>query len=143
MYLPLRRKAPSTYILAQCGNHRPDKGLVIFDLVASVVFALILIVRFLASRQRIRFWFSVSTIVDCATIPSAIVTVIFDDNFFGMGFLRSVRFLNIPDVLVYVHVLRGYRSMRIAQITCKFVALWFTGAGLFALVSIHFVRHLF
>lgn len=110
-------------------------NIAIFDGVANAYFAVILVIRYLASRDRIRFWFTANTLVDCVTIPSAIIAVSTTDNFYGMGFLRSIRFLNIPDILVYIQVLRGYRSIRIAQITCKFVALWFTGAGMYALVS--------
>lgn len=48
--------------------------------------------------------------------------------------MRAIRLLQVPDVLFYLRVLRGRRTIRITQLLFTFLTVWLTCAGFVALV---------
>ncbi|CAF2604171.1 unnamed protein product [Rotaria sp. Silwood2] len=56
-------------------------------------------------------------------------------SWIGLRFLRSLPMMNTPDILQYMGVVKSSRTIRITRLASKFIAVWFTAAGLVHLVE--------
>ena len=121
----------SAGIMEVCG--RP--WILWLDLFLNMVLFASFLVRFVASRKKLLFFFTPSSITDYLTIPQSLLAIVVGGDWAGLRFARAIRLLNIPDILVYLHVLRGYAAIRITKIACTLLTLIFTSAGLISLIE--------
>ena len=106
-----------------------------FDFSFNVVFLGGFFLRFLASRQKILFFITPTSITDYLTIPQILLAVVAGVDWTGLRFARSIRLLNIPDILVYLNLLHGFVAIRLVKIICTLATVIFTSGGIISLLE--------
>lgn len=76
-----------------------------------------------------------NSIVDIFTIPPSFVSVFLDRSWIGLRFLRVIPIVYLPDILQYMNIITRPRTIRLIQLTSKFIGLWFASAGFLHLVE--------
>ena len=100
------------------------------------VFLAAFFVRFLASRGKLVFFFTPQSITDYLTIPQSFVAVFLGADWTGIRFARAIRLYNIPEILLYMNIVRGFVAIRVVKIVCTLMALLFTSAGLVSVLEL-------
>ncbi|XP_072342195.1 calcium-activated potassium channel subunit alpha-1-like [Scyliorhinus torazame] len=99
------------------------------DLCFNVFFLFYFGLRFLAADDKLRFWYELNSIVDFFTIPPVIVALYFHKDCIGLRFMRSLRLLQLPEILQYLRILRRNTKIKLASLLSVFLGTWFTAAG--------------
>ncbi|GCC38361.1 hypothetical protein chiPu_0016875 [Chiloscyllium punctatum] len=61
---------------------------------------------FIAAQDKLQFWFELNSVVDFFTIPPVIVALYFRKDCIGLRFMRSLRLLQLPEILQYLRILK-------------------------------------
>ncbi|XP_059497075.1 calcium-activated potassium channel subunit alpha-1-like [Stegostoma tigrinum] len=85
--------------------------------------------RFIAAQDKLRFWLELNSIVDFFTIPPVIVALYFNKDCIGLRFMRSLRLLQLPEILQYLRILKRNSKIKLASLLSVFLGTWFTAAG--------------
>ncbi|XP_067857626.1 calcium-activated potassium channel subunit alpha-1a-like [Heptranchias perlo] len=101
----------------------------VVDLVFNIFFLLYFGLRFIAANDKLRFWVELNSIVDFFTIPPVIVALYFHKDCVGLRFMRSLRLLQLPEILQYLRILKRNAKIKLASLLCVFLGTWFTAAG--------------
>lgn len=88
------------------------------DLSFNAIFVLFGVLRFLGTTNKLLFWWSLRSMVDCVTVPQAIIYAVIGADFRGSRFVRVLRLRKLPDLLTYLHVLNGCASTRHSLNSC-------------------------
>ncbi|XP_038641559.1 calcium-activated potassium channel subunit alpha-1-like isoform X2 [Scyliorhinus canicula] len=99
------------------------------DLCFNVFFLFYFGLRFLAAVDKLRFWYELNSIVDFFTIPPVIVALYFHKDCIGLRFMRSLRLLQLPEILQYLRILKRNTKIKLASLLSVFLGTWFTAAG--------------
>ncbi|XP_041065189.1 calcium-activated potassium channel subunit alpha-1-like [Carcharodon carcharias] len=99
------------------------------DLCFNVFFLFYFGLRFVAAEDKLRFWYELSSIVDFFTIPPVIVSLYFHKDCIGLRFMRSLRLLQLPEILQYLRILKRNTKIKLASLLSVFLGTWFTAAG--------------
>ncbi|XP_031806543.1 potassium channel subfamily U member 1 isoform X2 [Sarcophilus harrisii] len=111
-----------------------DKTLPI-DLLFNAFFAFYFGLRFVAADNKIKFWLEMNSLVDMFTIPPTFVSYYLNINWLGLRFLRSLRLLELPQILQYLRAIKTSSSVKFSQLLSIVVSTWFTAAGFLHLVE--------
>ncbi|XP_078421343.1 calcium-activated potassium channel subunit alpha-1-like [Cetorhinus maximus] len=85
--------------------------------------------RFIAAEDKLRFWYELSSVVDFFTIPPVILALYFHKDCIGLRFMRSLRLLQLPEILQYLRILKRNTKIKLASLLSVFLGTWFTAAG--------------
>ncbi|XP_067879335.1 calcium-activated potassium channel subunit alpha-1-like isoform X2 [Heterodontus francisci] len=99
------------------------------DLGFNVFFLFYFGLRFIAADDKLRFWVELNSIVDFFTIPPGIVALYFHKDCIGLRFLRSLRLLQLPEILQYLRILKRNTKIKLASLLSVFLGTWLTAAG--------------
>ncbi|XP_048474479.1 calcium-activated potassium channel subunit alpha-1-like [Rhincodon typus] len=99
------------------------------DLCFNAFFLFYFGLRFIAAEDKLRFWFELNSIVDFFTIPPVIVALYFQKDCIGLRFMRSLRLLQLPEILQYLRILKRNSKIKLASLLSVFLGTWFTAAG--------------
>ncbi|KAL3309398.1 Calcium-activated potassium channel subunit alpha-1, partial [Cichlidogyrus casuarinus] len=127
-----------TYQFSDELEHCDDRAgwdLRLIDLVFNVFFLLHFLVRWLAATDTLAFWVDLFSVVDYCTIPPAIYGYFEGRSWTGLRFMRIIRIVHLAEVCNNLNLIRSANSLRIMQFVSFFVALWFSGAGVYHLIE--------
>ncbi|XP_078285150.1 calcium-activated potassium channel subunit alpha-1-like [Rhinoraja longicauda] len=85
--------------------------------------------RFIAANDKLNFWVELNSIVDFFTIPPVILALYFSRDCIGLRFMRSLRLLQLPEILQYLRILKRHTKIKLASLLSVFVGAWLTAAG--------------
>ncbi|XP_028405047.1 calcium-activated potassium channel slowpoke-like [Dendronephthya gigantea] len=107
-----------------------DQKLWIFEIALNTFFIFHFIVRFLAANDKLLFWFELTSIIDFFTVPQVFVSIVVEQTWLGMRFLRALQLLRLSEVLQILGILHSAGSIEMASVIGNFVGLWVTSAGM-------------
>ncbi|KAI0979892.1 hypothetical protein GJ496_001934 [Pomphorhynchus laevis] len=113
----------------------PFYKLQLLDQCFNIFFLIFFFIRFIAAYNKLAFWFELSSLVDFFTVPPSFVALFLHRNWLGFRFLRAIRLINIPDLLLYTGVLRSTRTISISRLCANFAAFLICAAGFVHLVE--------
>ena len=123
---------------------RPIDAEIMFDLerspvliIEKVVVAemfLYALVRFIACRNIVTYWFSLYTIVDVITLPHVIVSAVLEVDWIGLRSLRFIWLTQIITVLQFIPYV-SHTAMDGVSVMVYFVILWLTSSGIVHLLD--------
>ncbi|XP_078094636.1 calcium-activated potassium channel subunit alpha-1-like [Mustelus asterias] len=99
------------------------------DLCFNAFFLFYFGLRFIAAEDKLQFWYELNSIVDFFTIPPVIVALYFHKDCIGLRFMRSLRLLQLPEILQYLRILKRTTKIKLASLLSVFLGTWFTAAG--------------
>ncbi|XP_051896684.1 calcium-activated potassium channel subunit alpha-1-like [Pristis pectinata] len=85
--------------------------------------------RFIAADDKLRFWVELNSIVDFFTIPPVVLSLYLNQDCVGLRFMRSLRLLQLPEILQYLRILKRHTKIKLASLLSVFVGAWLTAAG--------------
>ncbi|XP_072123063.1 calcium-activated potassium channel subunit alpha-1-like [Mobula birostris] len=85
--------------------------------------------RFIAADDKFWFWVELNSIVDFFTIPPVIISLYFKRDCIGLRFMRTLRLLQLPEILQYLRILRKHTKIKLVSLLSVFVGTWLTAAG--------------
>ncbi|TGZ75514.1 hypothetical protein CRM22_000324, partial [Opisthorchis felineus] len=103
------------------------------ELCANCVFALIFLIKVIASQNLLTTWLSLDILIDHFTILPIAFALIFGFYQYNFGFLYFTRLTKITETLVLLHLIDDERSIRKMKLVSKLLAAWFTLAGVILL----------
>ncbi|XP_055343003.1 calcium-activated potassium channel subunit alpha-1-like [Paramacrobiotus metropolitanus] len=112
-----------------------DDAGAILDLLLNCLFGIHFLIRFIAAHKKLPFLFELYSVIDYFTVPPAIVGLLLNRSWTGLRFLRVLYFLNIPDILQYLRILRTRTALRLTQLVCSVVSALLMSAGMFHLLE--------
>lgn len=105
------------------------------DLGCNFIFLIYFLLRFFTSNEKVKFWFGLYTIIDLFTIPQIIVSLILDQEWMGLRFLRVLALMRVPDVMQCFNIIRSGTSIRVIQLSSLFLSILVVGAGFIHLLE--------
>ena len=113
-----------------------DKQLLwIFEIVLNAFFIFHFIIRFLAANDKLLFWLELTSIVDFFTVPQVFVSIVVEQTWVGLRFLRALQLLNLSEVLQILGILHSAGSIEMASVIGNILGLWLTSAGMVHLLE--------
>ncbi|KAM7153935.1 potassium channel subfamily U member 1 [Macrochelys suwanniensis] len=91
--------------------------------------------RFMAANNKLRFWLELNSIVDFFTIPPVCVSYYLKRNWLGLRFLRALRLLELPKILLFLKITRTSHSIKLSRLLAVVLSTWLTAAGFIHLVE--------
>ncbi|XP_043537038.1 calcium-activated potassium channel subunit alpha-1-like [Chiloscyllium plagiosum] len=91
--------------------------------------------QFIAAQDKFQFWFELNSVVDFFTIPPVIVALYFRKDCIGLRFMRSLRLLQLPEILQYLRILKRNSKIKLASLLSVFLGTWFTAAGFIHIIE--------
>ncbi|XP_060712469.1 calcium-activated potassium channel subunit alpha-1-like [Hemiscyllium ocellatum] len=105
------------------------------DLCFNAFFLFYFGMRFIAAQDKLQFWFELNSIVDFFTIPPGFVALYFRKDCIGLRFMRSLRLLQLPEILQYLRLLKRNSKIKLASLLSVFLGTWFTAAGFIHIIE--------
>ncbi|XP_069773579.1 calcium-activated potassium channel subunit alpha-1-like isoform X7 [Narcine bancroftii] len=105
------------------------KTLQVVDMGFNTFFLFYFGIRFIAAEDKLRFWVELNSIVDFFTIPPVIFSLFFNQDCIGLRFMRSLRLLQLPEILQYLRILKRHTKIKLASLLSVFLGTWLTAAG--------------
>ncbi|CAB4012107.1 calcium-activated potassium channel subunit alpha-1 isoform X25, partial [Paramuricea clavata] len=106
------------------------QNLWIYEIALNTFFIVHFIIRFLAANDKLLFWLELSSIVDFFTVPQVFVSIVVEQTWLGLRFLRALQLLRLSEVLQILGILHSAGSIEMATVIGNFVGLWITSAGM-------------
>lgn len=124
----------ASYPIEHCLDMKTQK-LWIFDIAFNLFFLLHFFLRFLAANDKLMFWVETLSLVDFFTIPQVFVSVVLQQNWLGLRFLRAMQFIRLADILQFVGIINSSGVITLTVMIGNLFALIFTSAGILHLVE--------
>ncbi|XP_078383482.1 calcium-activated potassium channel subunit alpha-1-like isoform X3 [Oculina patagonica] len=124
----------SSYPVEHCLDMGSQR-LWIFDIGFNLFFLVHFLLRFLAANDKLMFWLETLTLVDLLTIPEAFVSVVLQQNWLGLRFLRAMQFIRLADILQYLGLIRSSGVITLTVMIGNLSALLLTSGGILHLVE--------
>ena len=105
------------------------------DFALGIVFLLLFLLRVVSAPTILSAMFTLDTIVDMFTLPPLFLSVWLGRTWLGLRFFRFLMFFNLPNVLMYVHLLTNNTSIRLAQLLSMILGFLFWSAGAIQLLE--------
>ncbi|KAM8972344.1 calcium-activated potassium channel subunit alpha-1a-like [Pelodytes ibericus] len=93
-------------------------------------------VLFIAAKDKLAFWMELDSIVDFFTIPPICVSLYLGGNWLGLRFLRALRLLELPKILLLLKVTKTSTAIKLSNLLATFLSCWLTAAGFLHLMEI-------
>nr|XP_058942210.1 calcium-activated potassium channel slowpoke-like isoform X1 [Pocillopora verrucosa] len=90
---------------------------------------------FLAANDKLMFWVETLSLVDLLTIPQVFVSVVLQQNWLGLRFLRAMQFIRLADILQFLGIINSSGIITLTVMIGNLFALIFTSAGILHLVE--------
>ncbi|XP_066022810.1 calcium-activated potassium channel subunit alpha-1 isoform X6 [Pocillopora verrucosa] len=124
----------ASYPVEHCLDMKRQK-LWIFDIAFNLFFLLHFLLRFLAANDKLMFWVETLSLVDLLTIPQVFVSVVLQQNWLGLRFLRAMQFIRLADILQFLGIINSSGIITLTVMIGNLFALIFTSAGILHLVE--------
>ncbi|CAH3143833.1 unnamed protein product [Pocillopora meandrina] len=124
----------ASYPVEHCLDMKEQK-LWIFDIAFNLFFLLHFLLRFLAANDKLMFWVETLSLVDLLTIPQVFVSVVLQQNWLGLRFLRAMQFIRLADILQFLGIINSSGIITLTVMIGNLFALIFTSAGILHLVE--------
>ncbi|RMX55773.1 hypothetical protein pdam_00020909 [Pocillopora damicornis] len=124
----------ASYPVEHCLDMKIQK-LWIFDIAFNLFFLLHFLLRFLAANDKLMFWVETLSLVDLLTIPQVFVSVVLQQNWLGLRFLRAMQFIRLADILQFLGIINSSGIITLTVMIGNLFALIFTSAGILHLVT--------
>ena len=105
------------------------------DFALGIVFLLLFLLRVVSAPTMLSAMTTLDTIVDMFTLPPLFLSVWLGRTWLGLRFFRFLMFFNLPNVLMYVHLLTNNTSIRLAQLLSMILGFLFWSAGAIQLLE--------
>ena len=95
----------------------------IMDFVLAVFFFVYFWLRYIAAEDKLKFVFSMESVVDYFTIPPLILAVYSNTTWLGLRFVRGLIVLKITEVLVFIRIVESSSAIKLGQLLSKGVTM--------------------
>lgn len=113
-------------------SEMPD---IILELIVSLVLIVFFLVRLLAARNVLKFWFNLFTVIDVLTLPHIFVAIRLGQDWLGLKSLRFIWLQQTINVIRFVPFIHSQDTIDIISLLVRFIALWLTAAGIVHLLE--------
>ncbi|KAM8972343.1 calcium-activated potassium channel subunit alpha-1-like [Pelodytes ibericus] len=124
----------STHPIEIC--HYSGEVIAALDLFFHSFFIFYFGLRFIAAKDKLAFWMELDSIVDFFTIPPICVSLYLGGNWLGLRFLRALRLLELPKILLLLKVTKTSTAIKLSNLLATFLSCWLTAAGFLHLMEI-------
>ena len=108
---------------------------IILELILVCELLLFSLVRFLASKNIILYWFDPYTIIDVCTLSHIFITIALGVDWTGLRFLRFAWLIQIITVLQFTRLLRSQNALDLIQLFIYFLVLWLSSSGILYVIE--------
>ncbi|XP_055972642.1 potassium channel subfamily U member 1 [Sorex fumeus] len=119
--------------VASCSTY--DDETIPIDLMFNGFFSFYFGLRFVAADDKIKFWAEMNSVVDIFTIPPTFISYYLKSNWLGLRFLRSLRLLELPQILQILGAIKTSNSVKFSKLLAIILSTCFTAAGFIHLVE--------
>ena len=109
---------------------------IILELVVSLVLIVFFLIRLLATRNILKFWFSIYTVIDVLTLPHVFVAIHLGQDWLGLKSLRFIWLQQIINVVRFIPFIHSQDTLDIVALLVRFIALWLTATGIVHLLEV-------
>ncbi|VDP82757.1 unnamed protein product [Echinostoma caproni] len=88
-----------------------------------------------ASKNLLKTWFSLESLIDCYTIFPIMFAIVFGRYHYNFGFLYFTKINKITEAIVLLSLVDQERSIRKLKLISQLLAAWFTFAGIILLLE--------
>ena len=106
----------------------------IIEMIVGIELVIYAIVRYIASRNIVMYWFSPYTLVDVFTLPSVFLSAAMSIDWIGLRLLRFIWLTQIITVLRFFPFI-SHDAMNIISLLVYFLILWLASSGIVQLVE--------
>ena len=134
VYLGLAISRSTTPVEAEVDFLLGDRPLLIVELVVVAEMLFFALVRFIACRNIVMYWFNIHTLVDVFTLPHIFVSIAFKVDWIGLRTLRFVWLTQFTTVLQFIPFV-NHTAMDGVSVLVYFVILWLMSSGILHLLE--------
>jgi len=105
------------------------------DFNLAVFFFVYFWLRYIAAEDKLKFVFSMESVVDYFTVPPLMLSVYSNTTWLGLRFFRCIIVLKVTDVLVFVRIVESSSAIKLGNLCSKGVMMVLVSAGMIHLLE--------
>ncbi len=106
----------------------------ILEMIVSIELVMYAVVRFIACKNIVLYWFDMHTIVDVLTLPNVFMSAILGVDWIGLRLLRFVWLTQLITVIRFIPFM-SQDAMNIVSLLVYFIILWLASSGIIHLLE--------
>ncbi|PAA88249.1 hypothetical protein BOX15_Mlig020874g2 [Macrostomum lignano] len=126
--IPSKRNFLSCFTASQAPIVHADFGINIF-------YAVVFVIRLVASNSTLSFWLTMDTMADHVTLLPSLIMYILNRHLLAFQYARLVGLRFIVNTLIYCSIIRGEKYIRLFNLLIQIISVWLISAGFFQLIE--------